>query len=145
MSSPKLKVILDSAVFINATSFPFSKKDEYLMTSACEAEIKENLAKLRLEAALNEYNFSITDPCPASIQSARRLAREHGDMRLSDADDSVLALALECKDRAENVCVYTDDYSLQNLLAWRKIPFKGILQSGIRKPRSFKKSAENVK
>lgn len=139
------KVILDSAVFINASSFPFSEKDEYLMTSACEAEVKENLAKLRLEAALNAFTFSITDPCPASLQAARRLAREHGDARLSDADDSVLALALECADRGDTVCVYTDDYSLQNLLAWRKIPFKGILQSGIRKPRSFKKSAKNDK
>ena len=109
------------------------------MTSPCEAEVKENLARLRLEAALNEFNFSIMDPCPASLQAARRLAREHGDARLSDADDSVFALALECADRGEKVLVYTDDYSLQNMLKWRKITFRGILRSEIKKVRSFKK------
>lgn len=140
-----MKIILDAAVFINATSFPFSKKEEYFLTSKCEAEIKENMAKLRLEAAVNAYNFTFMDPCPASVQAAQRLARQHGDARLSDADDSVLALALEFADRKEKVHVYTDDYSLQNLLKWRKIPFSGILHTEIKKPRSFKKSAKSGK
>lgn len=135
--------ILDSAVFINASSFPFSSKNLYVMTSFCEAEVKELTAKMRLEAAFHEGKLSITDPCPASIQVARALAKKHGDKRLSDADESVLALALEIADRNEKVCVCTDDYSLQNLLKWRKIPFQGILQKGITKKKSFTKSPQN--
>ncbi len=131
--------ILDSAVFINASSFPFLEKHSYIMTSSCEAEVKELTAKMRLDAAFHSGKLSITDPCPASIQVARTLAKKHGDNRLSDADESVLALALEIADRKEKVCVCTDDYSLQNLLKWRKIPFQGILQKGISKKKSFKK------
>ncbi|QQR92604.1 MAG: hypothetical protein IPJ89_05665 [Candidatus Iainarchaeum archaeon] len=131
--------ILDSAVFINASSFPFLSKNTYLMTSYCEAEVKEMTAKLRLEAAFHEGKLSITDPCPASIQVARSLILKHGDKRLSEADESVLALALEIVDRGDKVIVCTDDYSLQNLLKWRNIPFQGILQKGITKKRSFAK------
>lgn len=134
--------ILDSAVFINASSFPFSSKHAYFVTSACEAELKEMTAKMRLEAAFQEGKVSITDPCPASVQIAQALARKHGDQRLSDADESVLALALEMVDRGDKVVVYTDDYSLQNLLKWRKIPFERVLQKGITKKKSFSKASK---
>jgi rRNA maturation endonuclease Nob1 len=133
-----MKVILDSAVFINADSFPFLEKNEYVMPSACEAEVREKVAKMRLETALAQHpHFTITDPCMASLQSAQRIAREHGDERLSYADEQILALALESVDRKESVRVYTDDYSLQNLLKWKKIPFSGIQQKGIRNAKSF--------
>ncbi len=133
-----MKIILDSSVFINADSFPFSKRNTYVMPSTCESEIKETIAKARLEAASHQHsNFSIMDPCMASLQSAQGLAKEHGDSRLSRADEMVLALALESMERGEKVCVYTDDYSLQNLLKWKRIPFSGIQQVGIKKARAF--------
>ncbi len=133
-----MRIILDSAVFINTDSFPFSKKNEYVMPSACEEEIKESVAKMRLDAALAQHdNFTITDPCMGSLQAAQRVAKQHGDNRISRADEMVLALALEAKDRKESVRVYTDDYSLQNLLKWAKIPFEGIQQKGILKRKSF--------
>lgn len=135
-----MKVILDSAAFINTISFPFSKKNEYLITSKCEAEIKELTAKMRLEAAFQEGLVSIVDPCMASIAAVQALARKYGVKRLSEADESVLALALEIVDRKEKVRVYTDDYSLQNLLKWRKIPFEGVLQKGIVHKKSFRHS-----
>ena len=135
-----MNIILDSAVFINTSSFPFKKDNDYFVTSNCEAEIKELTAKMRLESAFQEGKISIRDPCMTSIQGAQKLATQHGDKRLSRADESVLALALEFKDRNESVRVYTDDYSLQNLLKWKKIPFSGILQKGITKKKSFAKS-----
>lgn len=140
LSGKGMRIILDSAVFINADSFPFSKKNEYVMPSACEEEIKESVAKMRLDAALSQYdNFTITDPCMGSLQAAQRLAREHGDKRISRADEMILGLALETKDRKESMKVYTDDYSLQNLLKWAAIPFEGIQQKGIVKRKSFGK------
>ena len=136
-----MHVILDSAVFINATSFPFSTKDTYYVTLACDAEIKENLARLRLEAAAHEYDFHFQDPCMATIAIVQTLARKYGVKRLSRADESVIGLALELVDRGEKVHVYTDDFSLQNVLKWRKIPFSGVLQGSISKAKSFKKRA----
>ncbi len=134
-----MHVILDSAVFINATSFPFSKKDTYYVTLSCDAEVKENLARLRLEAASHEYDFHFQEPCMATLAIVRSLANKYGVKRLSPADESVIGLALELVERKEKVKVFTDDYSIQNVLKWRKIPFSGILQKGIQKPRSFAK------
>ncbi len=134
-----MHIILDSAVFINATSFPFSAKDTYYLTLACDAEVKENLARLRLEAASSQYSFHFQDPCMATIQIVQSLARKYGVSRLSRADESLIGLALELVERGEKVKVYTDDYSIQNLLKWRKIPFSGVLQSGIKKAKTFAK------
>lgn len=134
-----MHVILDSAVFINATSFPFSAKDTYYLTLACDGEVKENLARLRLEAATQQFDFHFQDPCMATIQVVQSLARKYGVERLSRADESIIGLALELVERGEKVKVYTDDYSIQNLLKWRKIPYSGVLQSGIKKARSFAK------
>lgn len=134
-----MHVILDSAVFINASSFPFSKKDSYYVTLACDAEVKENLARLRLEAAAQQFDFHFQDPCMATIAIVQGLASKYGVKRLSFADESVIGLALELVDRGEKVRVFTDDYSIQNVLKWRKIPFSGILQPGIKKAKSFAK------
>ncbi|MFH0970259.1 MAG: hypothetical protein V1776_02245 [Candidatus Diapherotrites archaeon] len=135
-----MRFILDSAVFINSDSFPFNEKDEYVMPSSCEKEIKEKVAVMRLHAALDQHsNFTITDPCFASIQTVRMWAKAQGNSRLSPADESVLALAFESFDRKEKVMVFTDDYSIQNILKWARIPFSGILQKGITKKRVFGK------
>lgn len=132
-----MNILLDSAVFINATSFPFTKTHTYYITLACDAEVKENLARLRLEAASQQFDFHFQDPCMATIQAVQALARKYGVKRLSRADESLIGLALELVDRGEKVKVYTDDYSIQNILKWRKIPFEGVLQEGIKKAKTF--------
>ena len=137
-----MKCILDSAVFINATSFPFSAKEKYLISSACVNEIREALAKARLEAALVQHHLQLQDPLPHSMESVKELAQTHGVLRLTSADESVIALALEAHALKEKVLVYTDDYSIQNVLTWAKIPFSGVLQQGIHSKRSFRKKAD---
>ncbi|MEK6970416.1 MAG: hypothetical protein AABW68_01830 [archaeon] len=133
-----MRVILDSAVFINTDSFPFDARDEYVMPSACEEEVKERVAKLRLDTALDQHsNFTITDPCSSSVLSVRRYAAAQGNTRLSLADEAVLALAFESVERKEKVMVYTDDYSIQNALKWAHVPFSGIQQKGITQKRRF--------
>ncbi len=134
-----MNILLDAAVFINATSFPFSKKHAYYITLACDSEVKENLSRLRLEAASQQFDFHFQDPCMATIQAVQALARKYGVKRLSRADESLIGLALEMVARREKVKVYTDDYSIQNLLKWRKIPFEGILHEGIKKAKTFGK------
>jgi len=74
----------------------------------CEAEVKENLAKLRMETASQQFDFHFQDPCMATIQSVQSLARKYGVKRLSRADESLIGLALEMVGRGEKVKVYTD-------------------------------------
>jgi rRNA maturation endonuclease Nob1 len=94
---------------------------------------------LRLEAASQQFDFHFQEPCTATLAIVRSLANKYGVKRLSPADESVIGLALELVERGEKVNVFTDDYSIQNVLKWRKIPFSGILQTGIKKARSFAK------
>ena len=134
-----MKCVLDSAVFINATSFPFLSKYAYVISSLCVREIKESTAQLRLETALQSMRVRIDDPSLSILPSVKELAQTHGVLHLTPADESVIALAMESYSRKEKIFVYTDDYSIQNVLKWAKIPFEGILQSGIQKKRSFRK------
>ncbi len=134
-----MKVILDSAVFINTTSFPFTSKNEYVIPPACVVEIKEPMSKMRLDAALVERRVSIQGPSPPYLRTTKELAETHGVLQLTRADMEVIALALEFHSTKEKICVYTDDYSIQNVLKWEKIPFEGVLQGKITQKRSFRK------
>ncbi len=133
-----MKCILDSAVFINASGFPFTSKKDYVISPSCVSEVKEALAKTRLDAALNEHHVRIVEASPSFIRVAKELAETHGILRLSHTDLEVVALGLEAVSNKEKVYVCTDDYSIQNVLKWAKVPFEGILQSGIQKKRSFR-------
>jgi rRNA maturation endonuclease Nob1 len=135
-----MDIILDSAVFINATRFPFEINVDYFIPSKCVGEIKGQTAKLRFDVALQQFKITIQDPCPVSVEKVQKLAEKWGDTHISQADENVIALALEKAEQGRKVLVYTDDFSIQNLLKWEKIPFSGVLQGNIQKAKSFKKT-----
>lgn len=77
---------------------------------------------------LNEM-IQFVSPGKQSIEKVREAARLTGDdIRLSQVDMEVLALALELK-----ATIITDDYSIQNLAARMGIDYKGVGKVGIRK------------
>ena len=79
------------------------------------------------------------DPCTNSIQiTYDKLAESNTEA--SDADSSLIALAIEFKQRKTKFIVITDDYSVQNILKKLKIKFRGVAQKEIKEHRVFKKS-----
>ncbi|MFH1256920.1 MAG: hypothetical protein V1494_06550 [Candidatus Diapherotrites archaeon] len=131
-------ILMDSSAILNDFGFSFEKGTRYLITSKCFNELKDVRSKNLAENALHSGALEIIDPCPLSVQKALHKCREI-NCSVSEADESVFALALELKQRKENFSVLSDDFSLQNLLKKQKINFKGVMRGEIKKVKRFKK------
>ncbi|MFH1391737.1 MAG: PIN domain-containing protein [Candidatus Diapherotrites archaeon] len=129
--------ILDSPALFNDENFSFEKENKYFITSLVFDELKDFRSKSLAENAQNQELLIIQDPCPLSIQTTNQKCAESGT-EISDADISVIALAIEFRERNEKFVVITDDYSVQNILKKLKIKFRGVIQGEIKKYRSFK-------
>jgi len=129
--------ILDSPALLNDENFSFEKENKYFITSLVFDELKDFRSKSLAENAQNRELLIVQDPCPLSIQNTNKKCAESGT-EISDADISVIALAIEFRERNEKFIVITDDYSVQNILKKLKIKFQGVIQGEIKKYRSFK-------
>ena len=134
----KKTILLDSSAILNDFGFSFEKATRYIITSKCFAELRDIRSKNLAENAFLSGALEIIDPCPLSVQKAQRSADELGT-RLSEADTSLFALALELNGRKEKFSVLSDDFSLQNALKHKKIKFSGILRGEIKKVKRFRK------
>ena len=136
--------ILDAAALLNNESFAFSAKDKYFTTSKVFDEWRDFRSRALAENAFRSGALVVQDPCPLSIQKTSQKCAESGT-ELGEADISIIALAVEFRERNENFIAITDDFSVQNVLKKLKIKFHGVAQGEIRKHRNFrkKKSSKN--
>ncbi len=112
--------VLDASAFINLSEL---FEGEFLTTPEVVKELKDPKSKALLEAK----DVKVVDPKKEFIDVVKEKAGETGDI-LSEADASVLALALE-----KRAILVTDDYNIQNLCDELGIPFKRASERGIKK------------
>lgn len=130
--------LLDAAALLNNESFSFDQKNKYYTTSKVFSEWKDFRSRSLAENALANNALTIHDPCPLSVQKTMEKCGESGTV-LHDADVSVVALAIELRERKKKFIVVTDDYSVQNVLKRLRISFMGVAQGTVKKARSFTK------
>lgn len=133
----KRAVLLDSSALINGLRL--ERKENCIISSKCFSELKSMELRLLAENYLDKGFLKIQDSCPSSVQSVLDFLEKIGEKRLSDADVSLLSLAVEFKEKKANFIVLTDDHSLQNSLKILKIPYSPVLQGSIKKPKKWKK------
>lgn len=134
-----MKYILDAAALLNDENFSFEEGNKYYTTSLVFGEWKDFRSKALAQNAESQGLLVVMDPCTNSIQiTYDKLAESNTEM--SDADSSLIALAIEFKQRKTKFIVITDDYSVQNILKKLKIKFRGVAQKEIKEHRVFKKS-----
>ncbi|MFH0955408.1 MAG: hypothetical protein V1777_04865 [Candidatus Micrarchaeota archaeon] len=136
--------VLDAAALLNSR-FSFDQKHRYATPSLVFDEWKSYSQKLLAENAFQNGILSVIDPCPLSVLAAQKLAQKTGTKRLSAADEAVVALAVELKERRQRPIVLTDDYSVQNLLKHSKIKFIGVLRGEIKEAKTFAKPVKTAK
>lgn len=132
------KLVLDSTCFVRIHALPpiFAGKS-LLATGLVCGEMRSGEAVSRFEKAREEFGIIVKNPKKASLENARKIAKGANDCRLSEADLSVLALAIE-----ENASVATDDYSLQNACLHAQVGIIPVSSAGIEKKVRF--SPENA-
>jgi len=111
--------VLDAAAFINA------KFAEGITVPEVIDELKDFESRELAQARISEGKLRVLSPSKESLENAKKQASP----RLSRADLSVLALALELNEE-----IITDDYSLQASarrlgLRYRPVIFKGIYEN----------------
>ena len=97
-------------------------------------------------AAIEEGKIIIKEPKEEFIKELNETISKSGDdLRLSEADKKLLALALDLKCENENIKVLTDDYSMQNVLNILEIPYDSIITEGIKGVYNWVKTCEGCK
>jgi UPF0271 protein len=138
-----LYYVLDASAFING----FEPKGQFNFTvSLITDEVKDLKSKILLDQAIEEGKIIIKEPKEEFIEELNEIISKSGDdLRLSEADKKLLALALDLKSENENIKVLTDDYSMQNVLKIIDIPYDSIITEGIKGIYNWVKTCEGCK
>ena len=138
-----LYYVLDASAFING----FEPKGQFNFTvSLITDEVKDLKSKILLDQAIEEGKIIIKEPKEEFIKELNETISKSGDdLRLSEADKKLLALALDLKSENENIKVLTDDYSMQNVLRILQIPYDSIITEGIKGVYNWVKTCEGCK
>ena len=138
-----LYYVLDASAFING----FEPKGQFNFTvSLITDEVKDLKSKILLDQAIEEGKIIIKEPKEEFIIELNEVISKSGDdLRLSEADKKLLALALDLKSENENIKVLTDDYSMQNVLKIIDIPYDSIITEGIKGIYNWVKTCEGCK
>ena len=138
-----LYYVSDASAFING----FEPKSQFNFTvSLITDEVKDLKSKILLDQAIEEGKIIIKEPKEEFIKELNDTISKSGDdLRLSEADKKLLALALDLKCENENIKVLTDDYSMQNVLRILEIPYDSIITEGIKGVYNWVKTCEGCK
>lgn len=123
---------LDAGAFY--AGIPFLSLGSYCMTRAVFDEVKHiKNSHGAIEALLDADRLQVVDPDTDSFEKTKAAARKTGDYpRLSQADVSIIALALQLK-----IVLLTDDYAVANVAATLKIPVQSSSSKGIKETRKW--------
>lgn len=125
-------VVLDASAIYNGILSQDLKGKKYLPLCV----IEEIMGDFRGEAFLAEIkqdrSIIQTSPKKDFVTKAKKQAEKTGDIvELSSCDLEVLATALELYTEESSVELISDDYDIQNLAEFLKIPYRGIYWKGI--------------
>lgn len=138
-----LYYVLDASAFING----FEPKGKYNFT-VCEItdEVKDLKSSIILNQAIEDRKIIIKEPDDEFMEKLNRIIQNSGDdLRLSEPDKKLLALALSLEGEGKEIKVITDDYSMQNVLKILNIPYDSIITEGIKGVYNWKKTCEGCK
>jgi rRNA maturation endonuclease Nob1 len=116
--------VMDSPVILNNFNFSFSDNEVYFTTNEILNEMIDLRSKQIIEAGLKQGKIKIKQPSKHSINAVKQAAKELSiPHKLSDADYSILALALELK-----FPLLTDDYHMQKVCLKLDLPFDSVFR-----------------
>ncbi len=133
-------LIFDTNIFLIGIDFNLIKGVIYTPPKVIEEitvnkylEKNRNIIN-RIQAALDSKKLILKAPSDENLKKIEDASKLSGDYKaLSDTDKDVLAIALDLLDDSNNdVIVYTNDYSMENLCSVLKIPFSPLTKKGIK-------------
>jgi rRNA maturation endonuclease Nob1 len=121
--------IMDSAVILNNFNFSFNENERYITTNRVLDEIIDLRSKQLIEFGLKNGKIIVKEPSKKSLEIVKHTAKIHRlDSKLSNADISILALALDLKKT-----LLSDDFKVQKMCLFLDIKFDSIFREKIKK------------
>jgi UPF0271 protein len=132
MTSMKQIFLIDSSALFSGIPLNF---DEMITTPEIADEFQPGGRDYRRFQLLVERGLRIIDPTNVSIKKIEETIGNLGEKkRLSPADISLLALALDIKSSEDMTpVILTDDYSIQNIAHHMDLTIQSLNQKGITK------------
>ena len=138
-------LIFDTNIFLKGIDINVFKETVYTTPQVIkEIEVLKFSNKNRnilniIEIAIVKEHLIIKNPNYEYIKRVVKRAEITGDiLSLSKVDLELIALALELKETSsDDVILYSNDYSVQNLSSEMKIKFRGIHKKGIMEQKIF--------
>lgn len=125
-------VVLDASAIIMGYD-PFISSNQYTVPKILEELPSRGTGILRVKVAEQKGKLRIIEPSDEFSRRISTLAADIGEGRsLSRADQDVLALALELREKGENPVIISDDYAIQNVAALLGIEYVSLATFGIR-------------
>ncbi len=131
--------IFDTNIFLTGIDFNLIKGKIYTTPKIIE-EIKVRKYKdknrnilNKIEAATSSKKLFITIPSESYVYRVEQKSKSTGDFKaLSKADKELIALSLEImENQDENIMIYSNDYSIENVCSELNIPFSPLNKEGI--------------
>ena len=119
--------VLDSSAILSGK--PIDLDGRIVIPESVEREVMKEDPKLF--DFIQGKEVSMEHPSKESLLLVKEAAEKLGEgRRLSRVDKEVLAVALDNLERGD-VCIITDDYSIQNVASFLGLKFKGLSEKGI--------------
>jgi UPF0271 protein len=126
--------IIDSSAILSGKPLPVDQQCCWTVDEIA-SEFSEGGSSWRMFQYLKEKGLSIRKPSNEAKKMVNETINKLGEtLRLSNADQSVLALAVDVSfDKEKKPVILTDDYSIQNIASVLDIEIQSISQKGITK------------
>jgi UPF0271 protein len=126
-------IVLDTSAFIAGFDPSVTSEDAYSVPEVETELLEGSLPKIRFNASIESGKLKVIKPSPKYINLVKTVSSEVGDIIfLSEADISLLALAVQLKENSQNPVIVTDDYSIQNVAERLGLEFASLTNIGIR-------------
>ncbi|MHA1505621.1 MAG: NOB1 family endonuclease [Candidatus Asgardarchaeia archaeon] len=126
--------VLDSSSLMYGMNLPILCKDaEIWITDSILEEVKDKHQRELVETLILSGRVRIKEVPKRYTKIVEEISLRIGEREsLSDTDKEVIALAMYAKDEGLRPVVYTDDYSIQNVLGYLGMEYSCFGTEGIR-------------
>lgn len=125
-------IVLDSTAFY--AGLPFSSAVLCYTSPQILGEISKGRGLgIKVSALMESGRLRIVDADKESFNKVQEAAKQSADVKLSNADISLLALAVFLHAGGREVTVVSDDYSIQNVASHLGLKFSAVMTHGIAK------------
>lgn len=123
-------IVADTSAIIHGAALLCN--DSIVTTPKVLEEVKSNTAKYILSTLIERKKINVVEPERKYLLKAQKVAKHMGYSRdLSEADISLVALAIQYASKGLSVLVYTDDYKIQSMLSKLSIPYSSVVHKPI--------------